>query len=261
TGVSGGPALPAPYPSISAQTDDKGSFKLVDVPAGSWAVKPVGPRVLSFNEVRIDLQPGQRQDGAGIVMTLGATVIGRLLGIHGQPLVAPPNVLLEVCGRSGDGKHTLAPAEQIAIYAQGQFVFNAKQVGDAQLRVFADKEGFAASSWVKLEEGKSLELEFRLRPFQRIVGWVVETGTHRPLAGAVVKVDPVTSGEPPVAWTADRLCDNEGRFALESLAPAQYTLSATANGFTLSKPILLSVPEQGTPPEVTVEMERAAPAK
>lgn len=258
-GETGVTALPAPYPAIGVATDADGKFLVKDVPAGLWSLQAGGNPLYSCPSARVPLQAGQQLEGVVFTATPAATVRGVVLGLHGKPLTSFQNMVVELCTRQNDGKYSLAP--QSVSELPGRFLLCQQQPGDVQVRVFLDREGYAASSWMKAEEGKEVEVEFRLRPFQQIAGVVREKGTNRSIPGAVVKAEPVTEGEPPIARAAGGTCDSAGRFVLANVAPAEYSLTVTAEGFASAPPTRIRVGEEEKMHEIVVELPRATEAK
>jgi hypothetical protein len=254
------PALPAPYPAIEAATDANGKFLLKDVPAGLWSAHLAGTVSYSCPAARVPLQAGQRVEGIELAATPAPRVKGVVVGLHGKPLTSLENMAVELCSRQSDGKYALAP-QPWSSDSPGALVTYPRQPGEVQYRVFLGGEGCGASPWLKVEEGKEVELEFRLRPYQRVTGVVREKGTNRPIPGAVVKAEPVVEGEPPVARAVTGVCDNSGRFVLANVAPAEYAVSVAAEGFVFPAPVRVKVEEKGNGQDVVLEMQRPSGAK
>lgn len=256
---SGSAASLPPHPTIAVTTGSEGKFSLPDVPAGSWSLQFEGKPILSYDPARVSLQGGQKGD-IRITVTPAPRVTVTLLGAEGRRLATAQNVALEIWTRLSDGKWS-TDSRQMTADAQGQLSTNVGQVGETQLRVFVEGEGYGFSPRTKVEAGKDLECQIRLRPFRRVAGVVLEKGTNRPVAGATVKAEPVDEGQPPTGRHAESACDNAGRFVLENVVPSTYDVSIAAGGFTSPSPLRVAVPEEGTTTEITIELERATTTK
>jgi hypothetical protein len=150
---------------------------------------------------------------------------------------------------------------RLKLDANSGFAVRVPDLGPAQARLWLAGVGYM---WQDLEirEGEGLKsLEWRLKPFATVGGWVREKRTGEPLAGVQVSLSWQESGLGfPVPWP-QATSGADGRFELKDVVPGKYRVRVTAEGYRPAVGRRIHVPEDAAPEELLIELESDTPVK
>jgi protocatechuate 3,4-dioxygenase beta subunit len=212
---------------ICTTTDAHGAYRLADLLAARYRVQATaGPHGHAQWEDAdhhddLHLAAGEARTGVDITLPGGAIEVhGVVSDINGGPI---GGALVRVM--ADDWSERAGSGGFVRTKEDGTFTVWTKP-GD--VRVFASAEGYATGSKAAVEPGSVVEV--LLTPESVLAGTVVEAGTKKPVAGALVSVetewDGSSDGVTPSARTGD-----DGRFRITRLAPGRYKPTASGADF------------------------------
>lgn len=225
----------SPNPSFAAtMSDQDGNYVFPVVPPGDREVHAVHPgyndgdqhvQVTSGHISILNFQLDPHEQGPG-------GIAGRVTDVHTHDPIA--GAIVEV-----SGIQTLVP---VMTNANGEYGFTGVPPGEHLVNVSKDGYG-PAHREVEVESGHVTIADFALEhittvPPGSIAGFVTDSVTSQPIAGALVFYGPLfTATAPPLWWDDDVspelphvVTDAHGHYVIENLRPGTYHLEATAPG-------------------------------
>ena len=212
---------------ICGRSAEDGTYALVDLVPASHRIyaSARGHRPAEYLDgdrpANVDLGPGENRRGVDVVLaTGGERVSGLVKDIAGGPVAGA-----RVYGWRVDNRRAGGPRATTLSDAEGRFELWLPP-GSAEL--IAEAEGYASGTRVTSAPGPSAVI--LLTPEATLIGRVVEIGSHRPVADAIVHARAENGDDSGSARS-----DAEGRFRLTRLSPGRYRADATTNtGFGAS---------------------------
>ncbi|HEY9422142.1 MAG TPA: carboxypeptidase-like regulatory domain-containing protein, partial [Thermoanaerobaculia bacterium] len=215
-----------PRMAASAQTLTDGTFRMADVPDGSYQLQAEARGYATSAADRTVEVAGAPVSGLEVQLSAGAAVRGRLIGLEPKEAAgAQVSALLRTKRLFSAGMVRPDGSYEIKGLMPGHWTVSAVAVGSGRTAEAAVEIGVATT-----EERLDLELKAGLR----LTGTVLRAG--QPVAGAHVNVRHLEAGSGGMVAT-----NHEGRFELAGLDPGPYSISvAVANGSSQNKTITLA---------------------
>jgi RNA polymerase sigma factor (sigma-70 family) len=225
-------------PSIAPRvlTDAEGSFRIEGLPAGRYTITAAAFGHLPARHDALELAPGEQRHALQLAVAPGGNALeGTITDIGGGPIEGA----LVQAFRSQLGMEQQRVAYGAITDAEGHYRM---MLPDGRWTMEAGGEDYsAARKDVHLARGPG-HADFVLVPGAEIHGRVVERATGRPVAGAIVGFGRRTHrgdsrGKDTSEPRETAIADEQGRFVLRPLEPAEYALHASAPGLaTLASP-------------------------
>lgn len=217
--VSLGGTDPVPFASID------GTFTLTG-PAGEHSLSVTGPSFTEARVAKVTLVEGKEADAGTITVTHGRSISGRVTDENGTPVAGA-----KVAGGkllTGNGNELYIESESIGAKvtvtdAAGRFSLDG--FGPTSLTVVAGKDGVGRSPSLHIARSEdSVTVDLVLQPTSGVDGKITKGGA--PLADVVVIAKPFGSTASNFFTTTGP----DGTFALDSLAPGSYIVTAMLGG-------------------------------
>jgi hypothetical protein len=221
-----------------------GRFDIDQLPPGRYGLTAVATRFAGASLSGVVLLPGEHLRGLELKLASGGmTVRGRVLD-NGAGAIPRADVRAVTLGKP-------SRLYQMTAADDGTFILT---LPDAVYAAVATAGGYASSS-LELIPTPEQSVIFRLNPAGQLRGRVVERGSTRPVAGALVTA---TVAELPWVDPREATADAEGRFAFADLEPGRYALTASKDLLAgrLSAPARVAA--EGPSPEAVILVDRAA---
>jgi 5-hydroxyisourate hydrolase-like protein (transthyretin family) len=244
----------------STQVDDQGRFAFQNLPAGTYQVGADGGEYLPLRPQTLTLADGQAVTDFVLEIALLPVVSIRLLAPDGTLLAGREVVFQGYTHREG-GYSSTGIWTRLKLDANSGFAVRVPDLGPAQARLWLAGVGYM---WQDLEirEGEGLKsLEWRLKPFATVGGWVWEKRTGKPLAGVQVALWRQESGPGFPVPRPQATSDADGRFELKDVVPGKYRVRVNAEGYRPAVGQRIRVPEDAAPEELLIELESGTPVK
>ncbi len=237
----------SPQPAV-VRSDDEGGWMLRGLPPGRYSAVATAPGRLPSAPAPFEVSAGQDVRGLKVELAAGG--------------VSLSGVVSDVGG---------GPIAGATVRAKGAAGFPASAItdDDGRYALHLPHGGYELSVWdpqyqddrkrVSVE-GAGAKVDFALVPAATIAGRVVERGSGAPVAGAVISYEKLVQFGG--GFSSDRsdeegnaVTDENGRFSLQRLAPAEYALFANVDHFATRAParVELGIADQVEDVVVTVD--------
>lgn len=214
-------------PSVSARSGSDGRFALAFLGTGNYQLRAAA---LDYQQSTLEPVALHRTD-VQIVLKPQAALRLRVVGNDGAP-VADYDLQL----RRADAGERAAPPRRMRItqaqLEQGRMRVRGLDPGEWQLTARADGHASSDTLQVALDEsGAEPEVDLRLRLGGTVTGSVVD-GRGQPVAGALVELEPATSGSTVAVFRSllttqtapTATTDASGQFACQHVTPGSFVL-------------------------------------
>ncbi len=215
-----------PRMAASAQTGADGTFRMDDVPDGSYQLRAdARGYATAAADPRVEIA-GAPVTGLEVQLSAGTAVRGRLIGLEPQEAAgAQVTALMEAKRLFSAG----------LVRPDGSYEIKGLMPGHWKVSAVAGRSGRTAQAAVEIGGATAEEhLDLELKGGLRLTGTVLRAG--QPAAGMHVGIRHLKAGSGGTATT-----NHEGRFELAGLEPGPYQISvAVSNGSFQSQTITLA---------------------
>jgi RNA polymerase sigma factor (sigma-70 family) len=197
-------------PPITLRLDDLGRFMALDLAAGDYSVTAEVTGGAGQAESSVHLREGERKEGLELVLDLGWTIAGRVVGPDGEPVALASIIAMPSSGGFEGWTSMLSRPDgsfELSGLSQGEW--------DVSVELFqsTDSRRYCGARIQRVAAGTA-DLRIRLPEAAEISG-VVLGSDGLPLPAATVQMD---HGDGRVGGMGAVSCDAHGRFRL--LVPA-----------------------------------------
>jgi len=204
--------------SLATTTDPEGHFKLAAEAAGCMAAAH-HPKYTPSERVR--LIAGRENV---IRLNRGGAIAGDVVDERNQP-ISPYLLAIESFVGSGDSQESVPPSNQARSIqdAKGAFLLDDLQPGKYVLTASAEGRPPVKTSPIEVEAGRTTHhVHIVLGKGATLSGKVVDAETRKPVAGAVVALDAMTSTNANMILPA--YTDDKGAYALEGVPAGPFSI-------------------------------------
>lgn len=262
----------------SMVTDGEGWYGFGPIPVGDYGVLAYAPgyareiydQATVIQEAQVILYQGQPITGIHFALNEGGSISGRVTEADGLTPVSNIEV------RAGEAKYAWVETLWFTAISDADGHYRVQNLPLGEYVVFVSAEGYANEFYhdvnylslftaVKVEPpAETTGIDMPIDPEGRLSGWVLDDETSDPIEGAVVHLLPQGPGTAPT-WGLVIESDPTGAFTVSKLPPAQFLISARADGYAdeifdhqpgWSRADLVTVPYGGHVTEVAVRMRR-----
>jgi len=202
--------------------------------------------------------PGEILEGLVISLRQGAVLEGVVNGPDGKPVSGALVrwTELEQGQNEWQVRWALRRADAASSGDDGRFRIQSVEPGDLIVQVSHPGYPSVSNNQVKVEDGKSQSLEFKLPETGSMTGKVLRPD-GKPATGARVDVGKnggwATKEDAYAQGPSDVIVGTDGSFEVKGLPPGKYTLSARGDGFAPTEGVEVAT---GAPP-VTLQLAQA----
>ena len=199
--------------TISQETASNGTFNFTDLTFGVYSIEVELEGHLPYrkiSEITIDENTRDIENYTATLIPYG-TLSGKVVSeLDNRPITSASVEL------SGDRR------ESIQTNSSGDFTFNEITAGSYRMKISAN--GFIVHEEdLSIEDGESVSLQIKLKPFPSISGTVVNRQDDSPVFEAKVSLGGTA--------TSDVLTDSQGTFIFPNLSAGDYTVKVDKQGF------------------------------
>ncbi len=186
-------------------TDDHGHYEIVDLFAIEYRVTAVADHHLPSELAPIVLHPGERHDGADLVLFSGGVEVSGTVSDRGGVPIAHARV--DAAWTENWAHAPMVECDDVGVFHMWTW--------PGQIAITATADGYAGEFAFGAAPGV---FQIALTPASSISGTVTDGATHVPAADVTVEV----GGH-------DATTDEQGRFRVEGLHPGRYVATSVAD--------------------------------
>lgn len=211
------------FMSRTPYANGDGSFEMTDLPPGSYRLRVNGPEFQPQRMPEITVEPGKVKDLGKVTVKRGRHISGRVVtstgeAVEGATITAGRFVMGDGsntrAGRGGRGRGKTTTSDE-----NGEFML--RGLGENQVNVVADHDGYGRSQAIALPAGKEngTGLQLVIAAPGSIAGTVMKNGA--PAGRAIVMARAVSDA----ASFFRVMSGDDGKFRFDRLAPGQYSIT------------------------------------
>lgn len=229
--------------SYRGTTDQNGSYRISNLPAGSFVIMPLAPWLTFQEELKNDsvvVSEGESVEGINFSMVQGGVITGKVSDADGRPIIEAQVAVLPVDSQFIRRRFGLVATDDRGIYrafglAPGKYRVSVGQESYLSSGRFVYRKTFYPSV-TEVEKAKMIEVTEGSetkdvdivvgRPLQtfRVSGRIVDSETGRPLPNIKYGLNQDMGGGSSSSAVGRNFSNANGEFGLDNVLPGKYTV-------------------------------------
>ena len=264
-----------PARSLNATTDDEGSYRLDNVPAGHYCIDAFAPTSSGLQKLgslskTLSIKDGESVEGIDLTLTKGGVITGKITDSEQRPLIDASVTIYRIAGSNGYGIYKRALTDDRGVYREyglppGDYTISVGQskstggyvglLADSyKTTYYGGVSDMKAAKKVNIEtdqEAGDVDLQMG-QPVKSytVSGIILDADSNAPIQNAnIVCIEYGPDGKPTMARSLSTLSNTKGEFFIENLSPGHYALRLGKQSELdyYDEPMFIDVPEGDLP--------------